>query len=107
MKQAEKIGEKNKELLEQEVEDKIIEVLILYPGISVSMLHYVIGKKAQEWRPIFEKLLQKGVVQKVVVKNTGADRMSSKYFYAHDECLDFYTAALKRHAQGGQLEIIA
>ena len=102
-----KLEEKCKELLEQEVEDKIIEVLILYPGISVSMLHYVIGKKAQEWRPIFEKLLQKGVVQKVVVKNSGADRMSSKYFYAHDECLDFYMSALKGHAQGGQLEIIA
>lgn len=91
---------------EQDVINKIIEVLTLYPGISVSMLHYGIGKKAHEWRPIFEKLLQKGAIQKVVVKNGGA-RMSSKYFYAHDECLDFYMTALKSHAKGGQLEIIA
>lgn len=50
------------------IESKITNVLAIYPGISLSMMHYVLNMRSSEWRPTFEKMLRKGQIIKVVIE---------------------------------------
>ena len=50
------------------IESKITNVLAVYPGISLSMMHYALNMRSSEWRPTFEKMLRKGQIIKVVIE---------------------------------------
>lgn len=76
------------------VEQKILNMLNIYPGVSLSMLHYLMNAPANVWRPALEKMLRAGLIVKVAVHQKsragervwgGHDRkLYSKYFRACD-----------------------
>lgn len=49
-------------------EQKILTMLNLFPGITVSMLHHVINAPAVAWRPVLESLLRQQKVIRVAVR---------------------------------------
>lgn len=77
-----------------QIEDKILSTLNVYPGISLSMLHYAMNAPASVWRPVFERLLRGGQIVKITVRQSvhtcdtvwgKSDRkLYSKYFRQGD-----------------------
>ena len=75
---------------EKMLSDKILEMLDTYPGISLSMLHYVMNAPAALWRPLFEKMCRNGQIVKVTVRRAANEwsgherKLYHKFFSAAD-----------------------
>ena len=77
-----------------QIEDRILSVLNVYPGISLSMLHYAMNAPANVWRPVFERLLRGGQIVKITVRQNvctcdkvwgkSGRKLYSKYFRQED-----------------------
>ena len=67
------------------VEQKILCMLNIYPGVSLSMLHYVMNAPANVWRPMFEKMLRSGQIVKVAVRQR--ERMNGRAWGGHERKL--------------------
>ncbi len=49
---------------EHTIEDKILKLLAVYPKISPSMMQIGLGNlPAKDWRPVFNDLLARGVIE--------------------------------------------
>lgn len=78
------------------VEQKILSMLNIYPGVSLSMLHYLMNAPANVWRPALEKMLRGGQVVKIAARQRSrvsertwgghGRKLYSKYFRACDVC---------------------
>ena len=74
-----------REIRDSKIEEKILEMLNIYPGIRMSMMHNVVQAPTRVWRPVFERLLGAGRVIKVVcVAEDGKGKMYAKFFRAED-----------------------
>lgn len=82
---------------DSKVEEKILEMLNIYPGIRMSMMHNAVQVPTRVWRPVFERLLGAGRVIKVVcVDGDGKGKMYTKFFRAED-ALIYEKTCLEQH----------
>lgn len=53
-----------KEVSTEEVREKILHVLSIYPKISPSMLQIALNIKSAIWRPVVDTLVEEGLIKR-------------------------------------------
>ena len=81
-------GESTKSIPEEDVQkvrQRIVDVLTVYPGVAIGMLHSRIRPYHTRWREIFEDMVDEGAIKRESTSYDG--RIHYKYYLVEDHPL--------------------